>query len=85
MSRYVPLKDVARLSLSMMGILNTEWAYAMQGLPSIEIVHCRECKYWRTKQKNVPWNHSRKYCTRVVTMNTKADDFCSYGCKRGEE
>ena len=42
---------------------------ALDSAPSIEIIRCRECKWW---------NKEVEFCTRV-SMCMKADDFCSYG------
>ena len=39
--------------------------------PSIDIVRCKECKYWHNKLCAI-WSQFR-------TIETEADDFCSYG------
>ena len=77
MSRYVRYEDVAYMALQSMNILNGEWANAMQGLSTIDIVRCRECKHY----------HVEKYHTYCDFLNIRGmfppdphpDDFCSYG------
>ena len=47
----------------------------------VPVVRCRDCKHWQTD-----WNPSipdRHYCAVMDSM-MKADDFCSYGERRGE-
>lgn len=65
MNKYVSLEDVAKMALSMMSISNTEWVQALQGLPTINIVRCKNCKWWT------------KGCMRLEP--TGSNDFCSYG------
>ena len=48
----------------------------MMSAPSIDIVRCRECKYWHNKLC-ATWSQFR-------TIETEADDFCSYGEREGE-
>ena len=48
---------------------------ALDSAPTIEIIRCRECKWW---DKDV------EFCTRV-SMCMKADDFCSYGVRNSSE
>ena len=46
--------------------------------PSIDIVFCRECKYWRnTDAEKIP-------TASIACGNMHADDFCSYGEREGE-
>ena len=53
-----------------MGVTEEDIALA----PSIDIVRCRECKYW-----------SEKACHKfLATHPSNADDFCSYGEREGE-
>ena len=48
--------------------------------PSIEIVRCRECRYWHSGECwGIPYRGD--YDTSI---DTKADDFCSYGEREGE-
>ena len=48
--------------------------------PSIDIVRCRECRYWHSGECwGIPYRGD--YDTSI---DTKADDFCSYGCREEE-
>ncbi len=47
--------------------------------PSIDIVHCRECEYWNTKD----CREGVGECEWAYYM-TKPDDFCSYGERSSE-
>ena len=46
--------------------------------PSIEIIRCGECKYWKSTVQ-MP-NGTEVKCL----YGRKADDFCSYGEREGE-
>ena len=43
-----------------------------------DIVRCRECKHWRNEHICMAWS-------RYGTIETKADDFCSYGVRKESE
>ena len=46
--------------------------------PSIDIVRCEECKYWRnTDAEKIP-------TASIACGNMHADDFCSYGEREDE-
>ena len=50
----------------------------VQNAPSIDIVRCAECKYWRnTDAEKIP-------TASIACGNMHADDFCSYGEREGE-
>lgn len=57
-----------------------EWATPLNVLdsaPSIEIIRCRECRYWHSGECwGIPYRGD--YDTSI---DTKADDFCSYGSR----
>lgn len=47
-------------------------------LPSIDIVRCKDCKYWEGSQKY-------PYCRcSVIYDDMSADDYCSYGERIGD-
>lgn len=54
----------------------------VKALPSVQlpqnIIRCKECRFYTNFQKGKPWNVSKKYCNRVVTIKTSPDDFCSF-------
>jgi hypothetical protein len=54
-------------------------------VPTKEIIHCKDCKYWKEKP-------SYTYCERMYHMGfvefldymVEENDFCSWAAKRGE-
>ena len=88
MSRYVDAEYIKAVMLNdrlMQG--NAEFTlYAQQvetqvnALPSIEIIRCGECRYWHSGECwGIPYRGD--YDTSI---DTKADDFCSYGERSSE-
>lgn len=53
-------------------------------LPIVEVVRCKDCKWYEQKQKNLPYAVKKSYCNRSCTLATKEDDFCSHGERREE-
>lgn len=55
---------------------DAQWVYRFQidSAPSIDIVRCRECKYYEAKEDWCYWRDE------AIT----AYDFCSYGEREGE-
>ena len=47
--------------------------------PSIDIVRCGECKYWHKNRKEGDGMNVFDVC-----YDFQADDFCSYGERKGE-
>ena len=43
----------------------------------VEVVRCKDCKRWKNKHLCEAWS-------RYGTIETKADQFCSYGEKNNE-
>ncbi len=80
MSRYVRYEDVGRMSLSMMGITNTEWVQVLQGLPSIEIITCEECEWSK------PNIYGDLDCTcHVPTFRTIPQGYCWRGERKNDD
>ena len=77
MSKYIDtkwLEDNAK-EYSLGYYEEDEWATPLNVLdsaPSIEIISCRECKMWMSE-------HLCQWWSRYGTVETDADDFCSYG------
>ena len=46
------------------------------------VVRCKDCRWYEQKQKNLPYNVSKRYCNRSCVLATKENDFCSYGERR---
>ena len=55
-------------------------------LPSVqpEIIKCKDCRFYEFKQGSLPWNNSRRYCNRSVSLSTQENDYCSYAELREE-
>lgn len=78
MSRYIALNKV----LSELGLDHKDYVYIdknevaerIKKIPSIDIVRCRDCKYYEAKEDWCYWRDE------AIT----ADDFCSYGEREGE-
>ena len=47
-----------------------------------EVVRCKDCRWYKQKQKNLPYNVSKRYCNRSCVLATKENDYCSYGERR---
>lgn len=48
----------------------------------VEVVRCKDCRWYKQKQKNLPYNVSKRYCNRSCVLATKENDYCSYGERR---
>ena len=79
MSKYIEI-DTALLKTVAIGGISAKalWKRIMQQ-PSIDIVHCGECKYFN---EDKCWNLKGLNKTDGVV---KADDFCSYGERKDDE
>ena len=60
---------------------------AIDELPSAqpEIIRCKDCRFYEFKQGSLPWNNSRRYCNRSVSLSTQENDYCSYAELRGDD
>ena len=83
MSRYI---DADKLNIDFYDEYETEddeytYRYVSEhqidDAPSIDICFCRECKMWMSE-------HLCQWWSRYGTVETDADDFCSYGEREGE-
>ena len=74
MSKYIDVEWLKQ-------IFNTTfWSQitkTIDSVPSIDIVRCGECKMWMSE-------HLCQWWSRYGTVETDADDFCSYGEREGE-
>ena len=63
-----------------------EAAERLKELPSAqpEIIRCKDCRFYEFKQGSLPWNNSRRYCNRSVSLSTQENDYCSYAELRGD-
>ena len=82
MSRYIDKDSAIDLSISVLcGGGNEEMAVLVEDInsaPTIEIIRCRECKYWKSTVQ-MP-NGTEVKCL----YGRKPNDFCSYG-QKGDE
>ena len=46
---------------------------------AVEVVRCKDCKYYKPQKKSAHWENSVNYCNRIVTIKVQPYDFCSYG------
>lgn len=51
-------------------------AHRHKDCPLIEIVECKDCKYWADDMSGNMW------CEHAIGGLTEANDFCSYGERR---
>ena len=78
--RLLKESDVLKLSYALPLILNSTFYEMVKSLPTAEeIVRCKDCRWYKQKQKNLPYNQSKSYCNRSCVVATKENDFCSYG------
>ena len=79
MSRYIDaeiLKERLIKNITLTNAIDRSFNEA----PSIEIVRCRECKYWKAYET---WSECELWTDDPYeAAKTKADDFCSYGERR---
>ena len=90
MSRYTDVDALMqnirrRLGIALLdNLLESEKAIVKEidSAPSIDIVRCGECKYWRAYET---WSECGLWAgDPYETAKTNADDFCSYGEREGE-
>lgn len=71
MSRYIEADAIPNIYTA----THQELILALEDAPSIDIVRCKECKFWKNKHLCATWS-------AFGTIETEADDFCSYGEKK---
>lgn len=52
--------------------------------PQGELVRCKDCRWWGGSQETMHNNHLCRNWSKFGSINTSADDFCSYGERREE-
>ena len=77
MSRYVDEIEFANALVKKRVYSSKTIGEALGEAPSIDIVRCGECKMWMSE-------HLCQWWSRYGTVETDADDFCSYGEREGE-
>lgn len=72
MSKYI---DVEWLKQNFNTVFWSQITKTIDSAPSIDIVRCGECKYWRNKDpEQIP-------TASIMCGHMHPDDFCSYGEK----
>ena len=74
MSKYI---DVGWLKQNFNTVFWSQITKTIDSAPSIDIVRCGECKMWMSE-------HLCQWWSRYGTVETDADDFCSYGEREDE-
>ena len=74
MSKYI---DVEWLKQNFNTVFWSQITKTIDSAPSIDIVRCGECKMWMSE-------HLCQWWSRYGTVETDADDFCSYGEREDE-
>lgn len=59
---------------------NAVAVYHIDNAPTIDLVHCRECKFW---SENTQFCHM--FSTRFTAQRMLPNDFCSLGVKKESE
>lgn len=75
----IPWTDLNDNPNSKIRVLVT-FADKVNRMPTIEpeqIVRCKDCKWFTVGQKGKPWNISKRYCNRSVTIGMNENDYCS--------
>lgn len=81
MSRYIDadkvLKELHLNHKDVIYIDKRDTAKRIEKIQGIDIVRCSECKFWKNKHLCATWS-------AFGTIETDADDYCSYGEREGE-
>ena len=75
MSRYI---DADAYKDAMGGVYGEYWEEVLDSMGDIDIVRCKECRYWRATNRK-----PMRVCT-ITGFKVNSDDFCSYG-ERAEQ
>ena len=60
-----------------LGVVHT--IKARSTIDAVEVVRCKDCKYYKPQNKSAHWENRANYCGRIVTIKTQPFDFCTYG------
>ena len=47
----------------------------------LEVVRCKDCKYYKPQVKSAQWENKTNYCCRSAVIKVNPNDYCSYGAK----
>ena len=54
----------------------------MPTVDAVEVVRCKDCKYYKPRHQSAHWKQTALCCTRTAWVNYPPDGFCSYGERR---
>lgn len=80
MSRYIDADAIRAKLMEYIGLTNG-FDRAFSEAPSIDIVRCKECKWWL---KNLTEDDEDEAYLHCPIEDGKPDDFCSYGERAGQ-
>ena len=87
--RLIDANDVKEL---INGLSELPWEeevdYLVDTLPTVdavEVVRCKDCKYYKPHTPSAHWESKLPYCIRCVRVKVNPDDFCSYGERKDNE
>ena len=49
---------------------------------AVEVVRCKDCRWWNGNSETMHNNHLCRNWSKFGSIDTGADDFCSYGERR---
>ena len=52
-------------------------------IDAVEVVRCKDCRWWNGSKETMHNNHLCRNWSKFGSINTSADDFCSYGERKG--
>ena len=55
----------------------------LHGANAFEIILCKDCRWWNGNQETMHNNHLCRNWSKFGSINTSANDFCSYGERKG--
>ena len=55
---------------------------ALPSADAVELVRCKDCRWWNGNSETMHNNHLCRNWSKFGSINTSADDFCSYGERR---
>ena len=57
----------------------------LDAAPGFELVHCKDCKYYGSRNQSAHWGSKALYCTRSACMKFPPDGFCSFGERKDND
>ena len=48
----------------------------------VEVVRCKDCKFYTFRSQSVRWSPKKPCCTRKACVTVSENDFCSFGVRK---